>query len=115
MLIGNDLANRIIGNDGNDTITGGGGNDRLSGSGGADRFVFSTGCAHDVVTDFDLAVDTLQLAASLWAGAAKTAAEVVADFDRVANGHVVLDFGTDEITFLTVAVTTNLTSHILIA
>jgi serralysin len=115
VLIGNDLANRIIGNAGNDTISGGAGNDRLSGNGGADRFVFSAGTGHDVVTDFDVTVDTLQLAASLWAGVSRTAAEVVADFGHLVAGHVVLDFGADEIAFLGVTVASDLTSQILIA
>lgn len=112
-VIGNALGNRLVGNAGNDTLIGNAGNDRLVGNGGADDFVFAKGSGKDIVVDF-LGADELHLAASLWNGAVLTAAEVVSEFARSFNGHVVLDFGADEISLLSVATTIGLAGHIVI-
>lgn len=114
VVTGNAFANTISGHGGNDTITGGAGNDTLSGDLGADHFVFSAGSGRDVVTDFDLASDVLDVSASLWGGLAKSAAEVVAQFGHVIAGHVVLDFGSDEIALTSLGSLTGLAGHILI-
>ena len=113
-VIGNALGNRLVGNAGDDTLIGNAGNDRLSGNGGADDFVFAKGSGRDTVVDFDNASDQLQLAASLWGGAVKTAADVVQEFVRFDHGHVVLDFGVDEIALITLTSTVGLAAHILI-
>lgn len=112
-ITGNDLANRLVGRGGADTLIGGAGSDRLVGNNGADVFVFAAGSGKDRVMDFGGA-DVLSLASSLWGGAVRTAAEVVEDFARLAAGHVVLDFGADEITLMTVSSTSGLSSHILL-
>jgi Ca2+-binding RTX toxin-like protein len=72
-VIGNALANTIVGADGNDVIDGGTGGDmiiagsganKLTGGSGQDLFVFRSGAAHDnVVTDFHLGEDMLDLKA----------------------------------------------------
>ena len=113
MIIGNGQYNRLTGNAGDDTLIGNGGNDRLSGNAGADDFVFAKGCGKDVILDFDNATDALRLAASLWSGT-KTAADVVAEFAHIVAGHVLLDFGADEIALLSLADTGGLADHILI-
>lgn len=55
---GNDT---IRGGAGSDQITGGSGNDTLIGGGGADRFVFMAGHDSDIITDFDVTADSLDL------------------------------------------------------
>ena len=112
-VIGNALGNRLVGNAGNDTLIGNAGNDRLVGNGGADDFVFAKGSGKDTVVDF-LGADELHLAASLWNGFVLSAAQVVSDFARQDSGHVVLDFGADEIALLSVATITGLAGHIVI-
>jgi Ca2+-binding RTX toxin-like protein len=64
---GNSLANVIVGNAGNNVITGGAGLDTLTGGDGADVFVFAKGdsgvytTTRDVITDFTIGVDKLDL------------------------------------------------------
>lgn len=113
-IIGNAGVNRLFGRNGDDTLTGGAGADFLTGDGGADTFVFGAGSGRDTVNDFDNALDVLRLAASLWGGVVKTAAEVVEEFSRIVNTHVVLDFGADEIALVNLHSTTGLAGHILI-
>lgn len=113
-ITGNDLVNRLFGRAGDDTIEGGAGKDRLIGGLGADHFVFSAGSGIDTITDFN-PVDELVLSASLWGGAALSAAEVVADFAVMRMGHVVLDFGADRIILSNLADTAGLDTHILLA
>jgi Ca2+-binding RTX toxin-like protein len=61
-LTGNGLSNIIKGNAGNDTITGGGGGDLLIGGGGRDTFVFKDlGDKGDVIADFKIGQDFLNL------------------------------------------------------
>ncbi len=58
---GNAGANLISAGAGNDTVDGGAGNDSLTGGSGADRFVFDLGSGNDVVADFAITQDTLDL------------------------------------------------------
>jgi len=58
---GNDFLN---GGGGNDELIGGTGNDTLSGGGGADTFVFSDTSGADVITDFGLGNDRIDLSAT---------------------------------------------------
>jgi Ca2+-binding RTX toxin-like protein len=78
-ITGTATDNRIVGNSGTDTLSGGGGDDRIEGwrgadvlSGGtgadtliggrdADQFVFATGFAADVVVDFKVDIDVINL------------------------------------------------------
>ncbi len=113
-LTGNIFNNAMAGHGGNDTLAGGAGNDRLTGDAGADHFVFSAGTGRDVVTDFDLAADWLDLSATLWGGVSKTAAEVVAQFGVIVAGHVVLDFGADEISLASLTSMVGLCAHMVV-
>jgi Ca2+-binding RTX toxin-like protein len=61
VLVGNTFANWLLGGAGNDTLNGGAGNDVLFGEGGADTFVFQRGTGGDVIGDFAVGVDKIQL------------------------------------------------------
>lgn len=60
-LAGGGGRDRVTGGDGRDRLNGGGGDDLLSGGSGADVFVFARGSGRDVVTDFDLRRDRIDL------------------------------------------------------
>ena len=61
-LTGNNLSNIIKGGAGNDTLSGGGGADQLWGGGGRDSFVFkSLSDKGDVIMDFKMGQDTVNL------------------------------------------------------
>lgn len=60
-LEGGDGNDFLSGNIGNDTIFGGTGNDTLSGGSENDTFVFQTGHGDDIITDFNLSNDSLDL------------------------------------------------------
>ncbi|WP_286828041.1 MULTISPECIES: putative Ig domain-containing protein [Kordiimonas] len=55
---GNDL---VEGGSGDDTVWAGDGNDTLGGGSGADTFIFGRVSGNDIITDFDLAEDSLNL------------------------------------------------------
>ena len=70
--VGNDLDNRItgskasnwlLGGAGNDILDGGAGNDVLFGEAGADTFVFAQGSGADVIGDFAVGTDRIDLSA----------------------------------------------------
>ncbi|WP_192498978.1 right-handed parallel beta-helix repeat-containing protein [Skermanella pratensis] len=78
-LTGNGLSNIIKGNDGKDIITGGGGADLLYGGGGSDRFVFNgLGDKGDVIMDFKVGQDILDLRPLMSGHGSDYAVEVVA-------------------------------------
>lgn len=102
---GDDL---VYGGNGRDLVTLGAGNDRyvdtaqtgdlgrdtISGGDGSDVFVFGSTISADVITDFELGSDILQLSAGLAGGRTRT--QVVDDLASVVGGNVVLDFGTGQ-------------------
>jgi Ca2+-binding RTX toxin-like protein len=57
-LAGNDY---LYGNGGDDRLDGGAGTDRLYGGAGADRFVFAPGGGLDIVYDFELGIDRIEV------------------------------------------------------
>ncbi len=61
ILIGNSAANQLSGGAGNDTLDGGTGNNTLTGGGGQDTFKFTSAGHIDVITDFVVVDDTIQL------------------------------------------------------
>lgn len=64
-LMGGFGADQLNGGAGDDRLSGGVGADLLSGGMGADTFVFAAPSGHDRITDFDIGVDQIQLAADL--------------------------------------------------
>jgi Ca2+-binding RTX toxin-like protein len=63
ILRGNSLANVLEGQNGNDMLIGREGNDTLTGGNGSDTFVFADGHGSDLVTDFQVGADHLDLTA----------------------------------------------------
>ncbi|WP_082499430.1 hypothetical protein [Rhizobium sp. Leaf391] len=65
LVYGNSAANAINGGAGNDVIKGYGGNDTLTGSSGNDTFNFNSSLSSsgnvDAITDYSVAIDTIQL------------------------------------------------------
>lgn len=79
-LYGRAGADSLYGGAGNDTLTGGAGRDSLTGGAGADAFVFNIApiaLNRDVIADFSVKDDTLQLTKAVFAklGATVTASE----------------------------------------
>jgi Ca2+-binding RTX toxin-like protein len=81
----------LRGRRGDDLILGGAGRDFLIGSRGTDVFVF--GAAADVVTDFALGIDLLEIAADALGLFGALAGDILRDFARLEGGDAVLDFG----------------------
>ncbi|QEE37563.1 calcium-binding protein (plasmid) [Octadecabacter sp. SW4] len=94
-LYGNALDNEISGRAGADTLHGRGGNDTLSGGVGADTFVFMKGDDHDVVSDFGLGADRIQLDQNLTNDSNLTSAELIETFGTLEDygQSLTLDFG----------------------
>lgn len=61
VLLGAAGNDRLIGYDGDDTLNGGIGNDVLEGRTGVDTFVFETGGGTDVILDFEVGVDKIDI------------------------------------------------------
>jgi len=61
ILTGNNGDDIISGLGGNDILVDGKGQDILTGGAGADRFVLSSDNHHDIITDFQVGIDTLDL------------------------------------------------------
>ncbi|MEM8654683.1 MAG: calcium-binding protein [Pseudomonadota bacterium] len=80
------------------------GRDTITGGAGADTFVFGTLISEDVITDFEVGVDRLELAAALVGG--RTAQEA-ASAGTVTAGGVLLDFGAGQSLFLEGVMTTS--------
>jgi Ca2+-binding RTX toxin-like protein len=79
----------LYGGDGDDVLNGGNNNDHLSGGDGADTFVFGKGSGKDVITDFDVDNDVLQIAKSK---TIKTVADVI-KHSTFKNGDVTINLG----------------------
>ena len=77
---GND---RLIGSFGADTLIGGAGRDQLTGGQDADIFVFSPGSGFDIVRDFAVGVDRIDLVGFGFASVATLLANAVAGPNRV--------------------------------
>ena len=61
ILQGNGAANSLDGRGGDDILIDGKGEDRLTGGAGADLFVFEADGRRDIITDFQVGVDTIDL------------------------------------------------------
>ncbi|WP_051312658.1 tandem-95 repeat protein [Pseudodonghicola xiamenensis] len=80
---GDDL---LTGGAGRDTLIGGRGDDILTGGGGADVFVFAGKSGHDMITDFEIGVDTLELSGF-------DSIEAVMDAATETDGGLLIDLG----------------------
>jgi Ca2+-binding RTX toxin-like protein len=58
----------LYGGDGDDIIIGGRGTDIISTGAGADLLIFQSGWDYDIVTDFELGVDTVRMVSGYSAG-----------------------------------------------
>lgn len=88
---------------GNDTYfdteeTGETGRDTITGGTGADRFVFGDVISQEVITDFELGTDMLELSATLVSG--RTAQDVVDDLARVLADGVLITVAPGQTLFL---------------
>ncbi len=90
VLIGGEGDDILFGQSGADTLSGGVGNDILTGGAGRDVFQFSDG--RDIITDFALDVDRIELDHALWLGSL-TADQVLNQFSQSFDASVALDFG----------------------
>ncbi|MGV3551524.1 hypothetical protein [Rhizobium sp.] len=84
---GNDT---LSGGKGNDKIDGGKGNDTLTGGDGKDTFFFGKGSGKDIITDFDVKKDVLEIAKGL--NGIKKAADVL-DHAKQVGKDVVINLG----------------------
>lgn len=78
---GNDM---LAGGAGDDVLDGGAGDDQLWGASGADQIVFRYGYGHDVIMDFDVSEDKVNLASSGVETWADVQDRLGADFDGIA-------------------------------
>jgi Ca2+-binding RTX toxin-like protein len=101
-ITGNDAANTLLGaggndtlfgNGGNDILNGGAGNDKMTGGAGIDTFLFEKGFGKDVITDFQLGTDKLDL----------TALGGVKPVISSSTGGAILSWGADTITLVGVS------------
>ena len=65
-LSGNEGDDIVIGGDGNDIVIGGDGEDALSGGSGGDEFWFLPNSGHDVISDFNVSEDRIDLHRYVW-------------------------------------------------
>ncbi len=91
-LLGGRGRDNLFGGGGRDVLNGGQSADRLVGGKGGDTFVFKGNIDSDVIVDFDLQRDTLQLDDGLWTGDL-TARQLVKTFGSAQGDAFVLDFG----------------------
>lgn len=91
ILLGGRGDDTMIGGLGNDTLNGQRGNDDLTGDGGADVFRFRVNAGDDVIIDFGLGADTLELDDALWPGTL-SAADVLDMFGEMTNAGLRLRF-----------------------
>jgi Ca2+-binding RTX toxin-like protein len=92
---GNDV---LDGGAGDDRIDGGKGDDRMTGGGGADVFTFSKSNGADVITDFDVTMDHLQLTDGV-----TVKSSAFADVDHDGTLDLVLQLSSGSITLLHVS------------
>jgi serralysin len=80
----------LSGKGGNDILDGGTGNDKLTGGEGSDTFVFAKNSGKDVITDFDVKKDVIEISKGI--NGIKKAADVL-DHAKQVGKNVVIDLG----------------------
>ncbi len=99
LLVGGAGADNLNGGEGDDTLFGGLEDDILTGGADADTFVFEPVSGNDVITDYELGVDSLQISTSLWTGALDQATlDLMAD---LTGPDLVLNFDSGDTLTLT--------------
>lgn len=112
LLLGANGDDLLAGQKGADTLTGGAGNDTLRGGEGPDVFDFGEGFQADIIEDFDILEDRLQLSSSLTGGLTDGSA-IVSAFADDSGANVVFDFGgSDQFTMEGITTTDGLASLI---
>ena len=110
VLTGNASANYLLGGAGNDRLNGMGGNDVLFGEAGQDVFAFSVGSGGDVIGDFSMTDDRMDVSAFF-----SSFAQVQANFSQVgADGAINLGNG-DFIVLHNVTMANLTASHFIFA
>jgi Ca2+-binding RTX toxin-like protein len=91
---GNNAANNIDGGIGSDVLIGGLGNDRLTGGSGMDAFRFNTALTAnmDIITDFTVTDDTIQLENAIFTKLSATGVLNASWFVKAAAASDLLDF-----------------------
>jgi Ca2+-binding RTX toxin-like protein len=89
-LYGNGGKDQLSGGTGDDKLVGGIGNDKLTGGNGHDTFVFGANSGKDVITDFDVKKDVLQIDKGL--NGIKKAADVLKHASQHGD-NVVINLG----------------------
>jgi len=91
LLFGKGGDDKLLGKDGNDVLNGGTGDDKLTGGAGKDTFVFGgKHSGNDVITDFNLNKDVIEIAKNM--NGIKKPADVLKHATQ--DGHdVVIDLG----------------------
>jgi len=102
VLSGENGNDHLDGGLGNDLIAGGAGTDWLTGGLGADTFVFAKGGGADVINDFEMGVDHLQLDDGLTVAAVSTA-----DVDHSGAFDTVVQLSSGSVTLLGTGQLTN--------
>ena len=120
VIFGSLGADQLRGGDGNDNLFGGGGvdtlegsvgNDALSGGAGDDTFVFGSGFGHDLIMDFNLTADTLQIASNINATGIADPSDLLSMLSADTFGNAVITLGSDTITLSGISVA-DLTANI---
>ena len=93
-LTGNAVTNLLLGGAGNDRLNGKGGNDVLFGQSGTDTFVFERGTGGDVIGDFAIGQDMIEIA-----GIYTSFAQLQSRFVQVGNNGAI-DLGAGDIIVL---------------
>jgi len=102
--VGFDASHDLLGGAGADTINGGAGNDVLFGEGGNDVFAFSVGSGGDVIGDFQLAGDRMDVSAFF-----TSFAQAQANFSQV-GGDGAINLGNGDFIVLHGVTMANLTA-----
>ncbi len=104
VMTGNSAANQLNGGAGNDTLDGGLGVNRLTGGTGNDLFKFTSTGPVDVITDYNVANDTIQLENSVFT-ALTTPGTLAAGQFRIGaqaadvNDHIIYNSATGALTY----------------
>ena len=99
ILRGEEGRDRLAGGRGDDTLIGGLGNDRLSGGDGKDVFVFGRNGGRDVIRDFDVTEDILNLRRNFGPEAADPET-LLDEIATVRNGNAFLKFDSGDVLVL---------------